>query len=70
MKDFALWGHQDAPKLPQHKAPNSAIGRLLGLVYRCVCVCVYVCVCGGGGGVGMPLCARHCPAVRLRCVCL
>lgn len=34
MKDFALRGYKSATSLAFHKAPNSAVGRVMGLVYR------------------------------------
>lgn len=34
MKDFALRGYKSATSLAFHKAPNSALGRGLGIVYR------------------------------------
>lgn len=34
MKDFALRGYKTAPSLAFHKAPNSAVGRVMGIVYR------------------------------------
>lgn len=33
MKDFALRGYKSATALAYHKAPNSPVGRVLGLVY-------------------------------------
>lgn len=34
MKDFALRGYKSATSLSFHKAPNSAVGRVMGLLYR------------------------------------
>jgi hypothetical protein len=34
MKDFALRGYKSATSLAFHKAPNSALGRVMGIVYR------------------------------------
>jgi hypothetical protein len=34
MKDFALRGYKSATSLAFHKAPNSAVGRMMGMVYR------------------------------------
>jgi hypothetical protein len=49
MKDFAVRGHKSATSLAFHKAPNSAVGRMMGMVYRWVCT---------KGGLGMPRVVR------------
>lgn len=34
MKEFALKGYKKVTSLAFHKAPNSALGRVIGLLYR------------------------------------